>query len=147
MFSFSKTNIFINVVVMFFIYIFLKPDTSVSSRFTIKNPNYHTHCVKRGEQVKVGDDDTLVDLERTDDATTHSHPNLYGASGYVAGHSHTKEDLFPHDTTIRPQPVIHYDSDNLYTTKYDRSLEHVLKGLVVVVVLISAVVLNRVFKR
>ncbi len=143
MFSFSKTNIFINMVVLFFIYIFLKPDTSVSSQFTIKNPNYHTHCVKRGEQVKVDEDDTLVDLERTDDATTHSHPNLYGASGYVAGHSHTKED----HTTIRPQPVIHYDSDNIYTTKYDRSLEYVLKGLVVVVVLISAVVLNRVFKR
>lgn len=139
MFSFSKTNIFINVVVMFFIYIFLKPDTSVSSQFTIKNPNYHTHCVKRG----VNEDDTLVDLERTDDSTTHHHPNLYGASGYVAAHSHTKDDR---TTTIRPQPVIHYDSDNIYTTIYDRSLEYVLKGLVVVVVLISAVVLNRVFK-
>lgn len=141
MFSFSKTNIFINVVVMLFIYIFLKPDISASSQFTIKNPNYHTHCVKRGQQVKVNDD-TIVDLERTDEST-HNHPNLYGSSGYVAGHSHTKED----HTTIRPQPVIHYDPDNIYTAKYDRSLEYVLKGMVVTVVLISAVVLNRVFKR
>ena len=133
-FSFTKINLYINIIVILFIYIFLKPTTS---EFTIKAKNYHTHCIRDERTVKViNEENEYVDLEEDGDVVVHTHRPEYNRVGV---HSHTMND----ELVRKPLPALYYDKDNIYSARYDRHLEYMLKGIVIVVVLISTVAINR----
>lgn len=130
-FSFTKINLYINIIVIYFIFVFLKPTTS---EFTIKNTDYHTHCIKDRRKVEVvNEENVYVDLE--DDM--HTHPPEFNK--HVGVHSHKMND----EMVRKPQSALYYDKDNIYSAKYDRYLEYIVKGIVIAIVLISTVVLNR----
>jgi hypothetical protein len=136
-FSFTKINLYMNVIIIFFIYIFLKPSTS---EFTIKNKNYHTHCSKHQTKIKqIDEEDNYVNLEEDGEyVQIHTHDNK--PNNYVSGHSHTMDD----EIVRKPQISLNYNEDNIYSSVYDRNLEYMLKGFVVLIVLINTVVLNKI---
>ena len=126
-FSFTRINLYINIIVLLFFIIFLKPKQDT---YTIQDKNFHTHCMK---SITTSEESAYVDLENED---KHNH-NIDPIVKYnLKGHAH---ELGETRKTIN---MNNNKSDNIYEAKYDRHLEYLIKGFVVVAVLISTVVVN-----
>lgn len=126
-FSFTRINLYINIIVLFFLIIYLKPKQKTH---TIQDNDFHTHCMK---SKTIQEESEYVDLEND---YKHVH-NIDPIVRYtIKGHSH---DL---GESRKMYNMNNNKKDNIYEAKYDRHLEYLLKGFVLVAVLISTVVVN-----
>nr|QOI90337.1 hypothetical protein HWQ62_00200 [Pyramimonas orientalis virus] len=119
----TKTKIVINAMVLVFMYIFLKPST----RNTIQNKNYHTHCSRI--QI-ISEESEYTDLGNT----KHTHDPIV-----MQQHAHS------HDNSNKNVPRLNRVSnsnDNIYNAGYDRFLEYLLKAFVIMIVITSTAVFN-----
>ena len=128
MFSLWKPKLYMNVVVVIFLLIFMRP--SREQIYTIKNKNYHTHCVKK---VTTTEESKYLDLSNEDD---HRHSDKIEMS--VMGHSHKANE------SPKMKDVVYHNDNNIYEAKYDLQLYYLLKGLVVVTVIISTIIMNKI---
>ena len=126
-FSFTRINLYINIIVLLFFIIYLRPKHDT---YTIQDKNFHTHCMK---SIITREESEYVDLENND---KHNH-NIDPIIKYnIKGHSHEVGE------TSKMYNMNNNKTDNIYEAKYDRHLEYLLKGFVVIAVLISTVVVN-----
>lgn len=138
--SFTKINLYMNIIVVMFLIIFLKP---TEHEFNIQNKNYHTHCQKQVSKKLLIDLETHnEDVDNTDYNTNNTdHNHINKDTGIIfTGHSH---ELFDHKIK-KPRLVENYNPKNIYESTYNRHLEYLLKGFVVIIVIISTVVMNKV---
>jgi len=127
MFSLTRINLYINIIVFIFFIIYLKPKQKTH---TIQDTSFHTHCVKSIDKVEESE---YIDLENDD---KHNH-NIDPIIEYnIKGHSHEVGE------TSKMYDMNNNRNSNIYEAKYDRHLEYLLKGFVVVMVLISIIVVN-----
>tara|TARA_Y100000385_G_scaffold280878_1_gene332726 strand:- start:34 stop:453 length:420 start_codon:yes stop_codon:yes gene_type:complete len=126
-FSFTRINLYINIVVLFFFIIFLKPKQNT---YTIQDNNFHTHCIK---SIITEEASRYIDLEN-DERHVHREDPIIKYN--IKGHTHDMGE------TAKMYNMNNNNRDNIYEAKYERHLEYLLKGFVVIAVLISTVVLN-----
>lgn len=126
-FSFTRINLYINIIVFFFLIIYLKPKQKTH---TIQDSTFHTHCIK---SKIIQEESKYVDLENDD---IHNHDIDPIIKYNIKGHSHGVGE------TSKMYNMNNNNKDNIYEANYDRHLEYLLKGFVVVAVLISTVVVN-----
>lgn len=131
-FSFRRVNLYINAFVLIFLIVFLRPN---HNEYTIKNKDFHTHCIKTETTIH----ETDINHIDLDNVNVHSHVLNPSVTYEMRGHSHDLDNI----DEASPMNVVNYDPNNVYETKYDRHLEYILRGFVVVSVLISAVVINK----
>ena len=126
-FSFKRLNVYINITVLLFFVIYLKPKQDT---YTIQDKNFHTHCMK---SIITREESEYVDLENDN---KHNH-NIDPIIKYnIKGHSHDVGE------TRKMYNMNNNKIDNIYEAKYDRHLEYLLKSFVVIAVLVSTVVMN-----
>ena len=131
--SFQKVNVYINITVIIFLIIFLKPDRK--NTYTIRDKNYHTHCMKKTRNVEESEG---IDLA-VEESRRHNHEVLPEYT--ITGHSHLTNTPYP----PKPKKVRFADDHNIYQAKYDIHLLYLIKGLVVIAVILSTIVFNAKF--
>jgi hypothetical protein len=120
LFSLRKLNIYINIIVIFFIYLFVKSHPRVD----VRDSNFHNHCeTKTRTYIDNENDDEIVDLEMT-----------------VVGHAHPQDD--GSFSITKAKDIQNYSHKNIYTAGYDKMLEIYIKTFILVIVLISTFSIN-----
>jgi len=133
LFSFKKVNVYINFIVVIFLIIFLRPNKE--NIYTIRNTDYHTHCVK---ETKIYEESEYIDLSLN---ATRSHNHEVEPEYRIMGHSHETNTPKP----PKLKKVRFADQENLYQAKYDIHLLYIIKGLVVIAVIMSTIIFNVLF--
>lgn len=126
-FSFTRINLYINILVFFFFIIYLKPKQKTN---TIQDSNFHTHCIK--SKIIQGESE-YVDLENDYEHVHDIDPII---KYNVKGHSHEA------GKSSKMYNMNNNKTSNIYEANYDRHLEYIIKGFVVVAVMISTLVVN-----